>query len=65
MGARDVLYRLLHSNEGAASLQFSNDGAAIAYALRTAQGGAVEVWRGLKLIATIDERALCDEQLAA
>jgi hypothetical protein len=65
VGARDVLYELLHNTEGAASIQFSDDDAAIAYALRAAQGGAVEVWRGLKLIATIDERAPCEEQLAA
>ena len=60
-----MLYTFIHNIEGTASGVFADDDAAIAYALRVAQGGAVEVWRGGKLVATVDERASVEEQLAA
>jgi hypothetical protein len=39
-----------------ASLSFTDDDAAIAYVLHTARGTALELWRGTRLIATVDER---------
>jgi hypothetical protein len=38
------------------TMSFEDDDAAIAYALPLARGNLIEVWRGGRLIATVDER---------
>jgi hypothetical protein len=43
---------------------FQDDDAAISYVLPIAKGGRVEIWRGEKLIAAVDERR-CLQQSAA
>lgn len=60
-----MLYDIVHDIEGTSYGVFADDDAAIAYALGAAQGGAVEVWRGGKLVATVDERSPSEERLAA
>ena len=60
-----LFYEFKHSIEGSTLRVCPDDDAAIAYALRTARGGALEVWRGTKLVATVDERAPLERELAA
>ena len=38
------------------ALPFIDDDAAIAYCLPTARGKALELWRGARIVATVDER---------
>jgi hypothetical protein len=58
-------YTFVHSIEGVATAVIEDDDSAIAYALRAVQGGAIEIWRAERLVATIDETAPGEDQIAA
>ena len=60
-----MVYEFRHYPEGVTCRVFPNDDAAIAHGPRAAQGGAIEIWRGKKLVATVDERPSLEQELAA
>ncbi len=55
-----AFYTFRRETDEILSREFLDDDAAIAYALKAARGGAIEVWRKARLLATVDERPAID-----
>jgi hypothetical protein len=51
-----AFYTFRRENDDIVSREFDDDDAAIAHAVRAAQGGLIEVWRSCRLLASVDER---------
>jgi hypothetical protein len=51
-----TFYTFRRENDDIVSREFVDDDAAIAHAVRAAQGGLIEVWRSCRLLASVDER---------